>query len=403
MKTMWNRLAKSWGSLGHLRKAVVAVIAVLVLASAGVGVLSDDWTGLILGLLGGVCAVLAVHIGLQLRRLHRRAGSIEQGQRRIAARQERLRSELGVLGAGLAELKAMQPDRSDERAIGLLREQVGQTYAQFNWLANGHLAQAEQLASLDANVEGMPERTARLISELPPPSALVEVRRRLRQALDGSSSNSLERRIIEETTSFGLMLHEESETNLPAISAWSMSPQALHRAQVLLSSLPLGLCAVELGSGTSTAWLASALRRTGGEATFVSVEHDLHYLAETAEQLRMARCEDWVRLVHAPLTELSQAGVTTNWYSIPLGAIPHPIGLLIVDGPPAGKEESARYPAVPALRDQLADEATILLDDADRHGESEVLHRWLEMPEIKIAGKHGRAIELRYARGARHV
>ncbi len=52
--------------------------------------------------------------------------------------------------------------------------------------------------------------------------------------------------------------------------------------------------------------------------------------------------------------------------------------LLIVDGPPADGpgQGAARAPALPALQDKLAPGATVVLDDAVRPGESEVLERW---------------------------
>ena len=55
-----------------------------------------------------------------------------------------------------------------------------------------------------------------------------------------------------------------------------------------------------------------------------------------------------------------------------------PIDLLVVDGPPAHAvgHGLARYPALPALEDRLAPGATVVLDDAERPGEQEVLRRW---------------------------
>ncbi len=54
------------------------------------------------------------------------------------------------------------------------------------------------------------------------------------------------------------------------------------------------------------------------------------------------------------------------------------IDLLLVDGPPAyvAGMGLARYPALPVMLDRLAPGATLVLDDAERPGEQEVLRRW---------------------------
>ena len=52
---------------------------------------------------------------------------------------------------------------------------------------------------------------------------------------------------------------------------------------------------------------------------------------------------------------------------------------LLADGPPQEKNSAreARYPAFPLLRDFLADNALIFVDDANRHSERKMIDRWL--------------------------
>jgi hypothetical protein len=54
-----------------------------------------------------------------------------------------------------------------------------------------------------------------------------------------------------------------------------------------------------------------------------------------------------------------------------------PIEVLVVDGPPAGGDSTARHPALSKLAHRMAAEVTVLLDDADRPGERAVVDRWL--------------------------
>jgi hypothetical protein len=63
-----------------------------------------------------------------------------------------------------------------------------------------------------------------------------------------------------------------------------------------------------------------------------------------------------------------------TWYTVP-DDVPGGIRLVICDGP-AGNRQGGRYGVVPAIKDRLADRATILLDDAQRKPEREALARW---------------------------
>ncbi len=55
-----------------------------------------------------------------------------------------------------------------------------------------------------------------------------------------------------------------------------------------------------------------------------------------------------------------------------------PIDCLLCDGPPAytGDAGLARLPAVPVLREFLASEFTIMLDDIQRHHERRIAKAW---------------------------
>ena len=54
---------------------------------------------------------------------------------------------------------------------------------------------------------------------------------------------------------------------------------------------------------------------------------------------------------------------------------------MLVDGPPAYDEyiKYSRYPAVPYFRSQLARNFSVIIDDANRSGEREIIKRWQEI------------------------
>jgi len=132
---------------------------------------------------------------------------------------------------------------------------------------------------------------------------------------------------------------------------------------------------LELGGGVSTLFFARLIAQRGA-GRLVTIEHDPRWGGFLLEALAREGLTEHATVVDAPLT---QEGA--GWYDLSAveAALPDaPVDLLLVDGPPAvdpGREE-ARHPALPALRDRLARDATVALDDLPREGEREVLARW---------------------------
>ena len=131
---------------------------------------------------------------------------------------------------------------------------------------------------------------------------------------------------------------------------------------------------VECGGGVSTLYFARLLAQRG-RGHVLTLEHDAQWGAFLTDALAGEAPAERATLVHAPLDP------ETGWYD--LGTIraalpPAPIDLLLVDGPPAGEPESAlaREPALDALHDRLAADATVALDDLPRPGEREIVARW---------------------------
>ncbi len=144
---------------------------------------------------------------------------------------------------------------------------------------------------------------------------------------------------------------------------------------------------VELGGGTSTVLLARLLRQRwpAGGARHIVVEHDLTWASWLTEQLAREGLDDRVSLVHAPLTPHPLAVAGLDWYDedrlqagLDEALAGEAVDLLVVDGPPADTAARvlARFPALPALSSRLAPGATVVLDDVERPGETEVLRRW---------------------------
>jgi predicted O-methyltransferase YrrM len=144
---------------------------------------------------------------------------------------------------------------------------------------------------------------------------------------------------------------------------------------------------VELGSGVSTVLLARLLcqRSPLGGFRIAAVEHDARWARWVIEQLDREGTGSDVVVVHAPLAPHPRAVAGLSWYDeaaldrgLRIAMRGDPIDLLLVDGPPAyaAGHGLVRYPALPVLCDWLAPGATVVLDDAERPGEQEVLRQW---------------------------
>lgn len=160
---------------------------------------------------------------------------------------------------------------------------------------------------------------------------------------------------------------------LPALSPRSivtvLNDIVLHRRSLIL----------ECGSGVSTIFIARLLAQRQGH--LVSIEHSRRWIDTVEETLRLENIQDNVTMIHAPLVASEEAPGYT-WYDptqIRSALHEKKIDLLLVDGPaPPDDAPDARYPALPFFRPFLGDSWTIILDDARRRGEREVIQRWQE-------------------------
>ena len=136
---------------------------------------------------------------------------------------------------------------------------------------------------------------------------------------------------------------------------------------------------LELGSGTSTVWLGYALEQVGGR--LVSLDHDPRFAEKTRAALAALGLDAVAEVRDAPLRPVVLDDRSFSWYDPDALADLREVDLLLIDGPPERTGRDARYPALPVLKDRLADTATIVFDDAHRHDEQVALRRWVETIE----------------------
>ncbi|HYH86749.1 MAG TPA: hypothetical protein VEX60_14955 [Pyrinomonadaceae bacterium] len=133
---------------------------------------------------------------------------------------------------------------------------------------------------------------------------------------------------------------------------------------------------LECGSGLTTI-LVGLLAGRRGVVTW-SLEHMPVWHARVRERVKRYG----IRGVHVCLSPLREYG-GFSWYDPPAEMLPGEFKLVICDGPPESTP-GGRYGLLPVLGDRLQAGALILLDDANRPSETEVLRRWGAEADISV-------------------
>jgi len=164
------------------------------------------------------------------------------------------------------------------------------------------------------------------------------------------------------------------EYDLPITQDWSAAADFLFLIkEYCLEKKPEII--VECSSGVSSLILAKCcqINKTGH---VYSLENGKEYQLKTQEILKQYQLENNADIFHAPLETRIINNEKYKWYEV--RKIENlKIDLLVIDGPPGFIQKHSRYPAIPVLFDQLADDACIFLDDAARDEEKEIVKKWL--------------------------
>lgn len=162
---------------------------------------------------------------------------------------------------------------------------------------------------------------------------------------------------------------------------WSLSEPALGWLEIYITE-NRHQHIIECGSGLSTVML-NRMKQAGQIKHYTSLEHDSRYHNQTA-----ALCKELPdELLLCPLEQTGHG----TWYDpLVLGPVlaAKPFhSLVIVDGPPYHTGNRARYPAVPILKPYLKSGATVILDDANRVDEGEVIKQWITKWGMVLIGQ----------------
>lgn len=126
---------------------------------------------------------------------------------------------------------------------------------------------------------------------------------------------------------------------------------------------------VECGSGMSTLILGLAAQRLGRR--YVALENDAQWVSRVRARLERMGVSH-ITVVHAPLVDIGEQ----DWYDLSRTRFDESVTLAICDGPP-GSTRGGRAGMMPALFRHLAPGAVVLVDDADREAEWQMVQSWM--------------------------
>lgn len=169
---------------------------------------------------------------------------------------------------------------------------------------------------------------------------------------------------------------------IPKMRGWAASPDVICilLKQILARQRP---DVFEFGCGTSTILLGLALKKLGGRLT--AVEHNTTYANQIRKALNEHELNDICTIIVAPLTQMTVGARRFLFYDCieALSNLNRNYDLVFIDGPPGITQADARYPALPVISQHLANGATVVLDDAARHDEQEIIDAWRKaFPEL---------------------
>ena len=125
---------------------------------------------------------------------------------------------------------------------------------------------------------------------------------------------------------------------------------------------------LECGSGVTTVLMGILCGKLQTEVW--SLENS----AEWRERIMKVLSANDISCVHVCYSPLVEYG-DFSWYDPPLAELPNKFSLIICDGPP-GATKGGRYGLLPVMGERFQTGTTILLDDAGRPAEMELIKRW---------------------------
>jgi len=164
------------------------------------------------------------------------------------------------------------------------------------------------------------------------------------------------------------------QEGLPYMMDYAVAPDFAKKvAKLILEKKPRVI--VELGSGISTLISAYCLK-INGSGKINSFDHLKEFTDKTESLIKTHGLELLAGVQFAPIESVKINDREYPWYSLKQFEKLESIDMLIVDGPPGVLSPTSRFPALPILFKKLSPGACIIIDDARREGEKQIIELW---------------------------
>ena len=353
-------------------------IALVALALLGVAMVISALTGKqsLATALIGLTAALVLLASIQLRR--RLSQSMRDMRVQITDVAKRLDATQRRILASVENEKLMGADRESalesrqRRVIAALENERLDAAERHRQLEDGQRQLLLRLGEVQDSVSEVISRSAHESVE----GIAAQQRRSARDMAKVQRDQTAETEAL-----LQLFRNFEPRAPMPSSGRWALDPTGLLEVLFLIARKRPKVV-LELGSGTSSIWIAYALEKDGGR--LISVDHESEFADRTRSLLDLHEVSHLAEVRLAELRRLEIDGEEFQWYDVDAFRDLNEIDLLIVDGPPGSLGETARFPALHVLESRLAPDAVVILDDADRPGEQGIVRRWI----TDVSGLH---------------
>ncbi|HEX8269188.1 MAG TPA: hypothetical protein VF581_04795 [Flavobacterium sp.] len=190
------------------------------------------------------------------------------------------------------------------------------------------------------------------------------------------------RQLQEDHLALTQLLKMFNDQTFVPLTSWSVSPkEVLHICNDIILNKRKSI--VEFGSGFSTICIAQLLKINKVEARFITVENQVSWAEDLKVMLKKFDLADFVQIITAPIADVPAdlaLGGQRKWYDVDFltegFASVQNIDVVIVDGPFGGTTPFARYSAIPYLKEKMATDFSVFLDDSSRNDETRIASEW---------------------------
>ncbi len=163
----------------------------------------------------------------------------------------------------------------------------------------------------------------------------------------------------------------EIKKKLPFTQGYAASPDFLYLIVEIINKNKPQLV-LEAGSGVSTVISCYALKKYSNGKIY-SLDHDKKYLDNTKKEIINHNLNDYSKIIYAPLKKYKDGNI---WYDTEKINNIDNIDFFIIDGPPIKFSKNIRYLAIPLLFKKMKKGSIIILDDAKRIEEKNIVALW---------------------------